>query len=78
VIDLLFQFVAQPSDGPTKKRLVAHQMCQVLQSLDASAWGDSDIDGLLSAADASGDGQLQVEDWLHIPVRSAQERRSTE
>lgn len=60
-----------------KKKNVAHQMRQVLQSLDASAWGDSDIDGLLSAADASGDGQLQVEDWLHIPVRSTQEIRST-
>lgn len=37
---------------------------QVLKAVKGSKWDDDSIDQLLAAADASGDGQLQVEDCM--------------
>ena len=42
-------------------------LSQVLKSLEGSVWDDASIDGLLAAADESGDGELQVEESIFLP-----------
>ena len=39
---------------------LCHQVLQALKETDP--WDDEDIDEILAAADASGDGELQIED----------------
>ena len=39
----------------------------MLKSLEGSVWDDASIDGLLAAADESGDGELQVEESIFLP-----------
>lgn len=42
----------------------------MLQALkDADPWEDEEIDEMLAAADASGDGELQVEDTAATPLQ---------
>eukprot|EP00438_Fugacium_kawagutii_P034648 Skav228830 [mRNA] locus=scaffold4977:5343:7422:- [translate_table: standard] len=46
--------------------------CEVLQALkDTDPWEAEDIDEILNAADASGDGELQIEDTMHAPCGCA-------
>eukprot|EP00437_Effrenium_voratum_P004130 CAMPEP_0181423132 /NCGR_PEP_ID=MMETSP1110-20121109/13972_1 /TAXON_ID=174948 /ORGANISM="Symbiodinium sp., Strain CCMP421" /LENGTH=1183 /DNA_ID=CAMNT_0023546251 /DNA_START=81 /DNA_END=3632 /DNA_ORIENTATION=- len=40
------------------------ELSQVLRGLKSSEWDDDSIDQLLAAADSSGDGQLQVEEFV--------------
>eukprot|EP00435_Cladocopium_sp_Y103_P044397 s2270_g12.t1 len=40
------------------------ELGEVLKSLEGSVWDDASIDDMLAAADASGDGQLQVEEFV--------------
>ncbi|CAK9021927.1 unnamed protein product [Durusdinium trenchii] len=40
------------------------ELGEVLKTLESSQWDDASIDQLLTAADASGDGQLQIEEFV--------------
>ena len=44
---------------------------QVLKTLESSQWDDASIDQLLTAADASGDGQLQIEECEQQPFAAS-------